>query len=86
MREHREQSTTQTTQPLQLFVSDVSYDANWRDLKHHFSQCGDVKRSEVMEVPNGRNHGYGDVRFCRSRNSQSAISHSNIGDFMGMRL
>ena len=86
MREDREQSTTQTTQPLQLFVGNLSYDTNWRDLKHHFRQCGEVERSEVMEGPDGRKRGYGTVRFYRSRDAQSAIRRLNGGDFMGRSL
>lgn len=86
VREDREQSSTQTTQPLQLFVGNLSYDTNWRDLKHHFRQCGEVERAEVMEGPDGRKRGYGTVRFYRSRDAQSAIRRLNGGEFMGRRL
>jgi len=86
VREDREQSSTQTTQPLQLFVGNLSYDTNWRDLKHHFRQCGEVERAEVMEGPDGRKRGYGTVRFYRSRDAQSAIRRLNGDEFMGRRL
>jgi len=87
IREDREQASQfHTTQPLQLFVGNLSYDTNWRDLKHHFRQCGEVERAEVMEGPDGRKRGYGTVRFYRSRDAQSAIRRLNGVDFMGRRL
>jgi len=87
IREDREQASQfHTTQPLQLFVGNLSYDTNWRDLKHHFRQCGEVERAEVMEGPDGRKRGYGTVRFYRSRDAQNAIRRLNGVDFMGRRL
>merc|ERR1719410_1986800 len=87
IREDREQASQfHTTQPLQLFVGNLSYDTNWRDLKHHFRQCGEVERAEVMEGPDGRKRGYGTVRFYRSRDAQNAIRRFNGDDFMGRRL
>jgi len=87
VREDREQASQFTaTQPLQLFVGNLSYDTTWRDLKHHFRQCGEVERAEVMEGPDGRKRGYGTVRFYRSRDAQNAIRRFNGDDFMGRRL
>jgi len=87
VREDREQASQfTTTQPLQLFVGNLSYDTNWRDLKQHFRQCGEVERAEVMEGPDGRKRGYGTVRFYRSRDAQNAIRRLNGDDFMGRRL
>lgn len=82
VREDREQQSY----PLQLFVGNLSYDTNWRDLKDHFRQCGEVERAEVMEGPDGRKRGYGTVRYYRSRDAQNAIKRLNGVDFMGRRL
>jgi len=88
VREDREQSShnDRTNQPTQLFVGNLSYDTNWRDLKHHFRQCGEVDRADVMEGPDGRKRGYGTVRYYRSRDAQNAIRRLNGQEFMGRRL
>ena len=88
IREDREQSssTSSSSQSLQLFVGNLSWDTTWRDLKAHFRQCGEVERTEVMEGPDGRKRGYGTVRFYRSKDAQSAIRRLNGVDFMGRRL
>jgi len=86
IREDREQSSSSSSQPMQLFVGNLSWDTTWRELKDHFRQCGEVERAEVMEGPDGRKRGFGTVRFYRSKDAQSAIRRLNGVDFMGRRI
>lgn len=70
----------------QLFVNNLSYDTNWRDLKDHFRQCGDVERAEVIEGPGGKKRGFGTVRFLKSEDAESAIETLNGVELQGREL
>lgn len=70
----------------QLFVNNLSYDTNWRDLKDHFRQCGDVERAEVMEGPGGKKRGFGTVRFFKSEDAENAIETLNGVELQGREL
>ena len=82
MREDRDKSTTQAKQPLQLFVADVSNDANRRDLKHLFYQYGKVQCCGIIERPDGHKCSYDVERFHRSIGAQSSICRANGGGFV----
>ena len=70
----------------QLFVNNLSYDTNWRDLKDHFRQCGDVERAEVIEGPGGKKRGFGTVRFFKSEDAETAIETLNGVELQGREL
>ena len=63
----------------QVFVGNLSYEANWRDLKDHFRQCGEVKRAEVRR-------GFGTVQFFRKEDADAAIERLNGSEFQGREL
>ena len=67
----------------QLFVSNLSSETTWKDLKEHFGQCGKVERSKVMSYPN---KGFGTVCYFNSKDAQDAIENLNGVDFMGREL
>ena len=70
----------------QLFVSNLSFETTWQDVKEHFRQCGEVERSKVMSYPDGRNKGFGTVRYFNSKDAQDAIEILNGVEFMGREL
>mmetsp|Transcript_23653 Transcript_23653/g.36501 ORF Transcript_23653/g.36501 Transcript_23653/m.36501 type:complete len:448 (-) Transcript_23653:278-1621(-) len=70
----------------QLFVSNLSFETSWKDLKEHFRQCGEVERAKVMAYPDGRNKGFGTVRYFNSKDAQDAIEILNGVDLMGREL
>jgi RNA recognition motif-containing protein len=63
----------------QLFVGNLSYDTNWRDLKDHFKQCGEVDRCDVKK-------GFGTVSFKSSEDAQRAIEQLNGVELEGRAL
>lgn len=70
----------------QLFVSNLSYETTWKELKDHFRQCGEVERVEVMEGPGGRKKGFGTVRFFNAKDAKSAIDRLNGVELQGREL
>jgi len=70
----------------QLFVGNLSYDTNWRELKDHFRQCGDVERAEISEGPDGRKKGFGTVRFTKKKDANNAILKLNGVELQGRAL
>jgi len=70
----------------QLFVSNLSFETSWKDLKEHFRQCGEVERAKVMAYPDGRSKGFGTVRYFNSKDAQDAIEILNGVDLMGREL
>mmetsp|Transcript_30903 Transcript_30903/g.47372 ORF Transcript_30903/g.47372 Transcript_30903/m.47372 type:complete len:535 (+) Transcript_30903:95-1699(+) len=70
----------------QLFVRNLSYDTEWKDLKDHFAQCGDVERADVMTGPDGRKKGFGIVRFYNEADAQAAIRKLNGVELQGRAL
>lgn len=70
----------------QLFVTNLSYDTTWRELKDHFRQCGEVERAEVMETPDGKKKGFGTVRFFSKSDAEAAIARMNGVELQGRAL
>ncbi len=70
----------------QLFVGNLSYDTNWKDLKDHFRQCGDVEHVDVIEGPGGRKKGFGTVRFFKEEDANNAISQLDGVELQGREL
>lgn len=70
----------------QLFVNNLSYDTEWRELKDHFRQCGDVERVEVIVGPDGRKKGFGTVRFYKADDATKAIETLNGVELQGRDL
>lgn len=63
----------------QLFVGNLSYDTNWRDLKDLFKQCGEVDRADTRR-------GFGTVRFLNKEDAEAAIQKLNGVELDGRAL
>lgn len=76
-------NTTGTSNPsasasgTQLFVSNLSFDTSWQNLKDHFHQCGEVEHVNVMEGPGGRKKGVATVRMTNAVAAEEAIKQLN---------
>jgi RNA recognition motif-containing protein len=70
----------------QLFVSNLPFEANWRDLKEHFSTAGEVHRAFVKVSDTGRSKGIGVVRFLSKEDAENAIATLNGVEFQGRPL
>jgi RNA recognition motif-containing protein len=46
-----------------IFVSNLSYETQWKYLKDHMRQGGDVVRADIFEDESGRSRGMGYVSF-----------------------
>jgi RNA recognition motif-containing protein len=63
----------------QLFVGNLSFDTNWRDLKDHFKQVGEVDRADVKK-------GFGTVSFTKNEDAERAIQQLNGVELKGRAL
>jgi RNA recognition motif-containing protein len=70
----------------QLFVSNLPFEANWRDLKEHFSTAGEVHRAFIKVSDTGRSKGIGVVRFLKKEDAENAIATLNGVEFQGRPL
>jgi RNA recognition motif-containing protein len=70
----------------QLFISNLSYQTSWQNLKDHFRQCGEVEHVNVMEGPGGRKKGVGTVRMSSAAAAQEAVAKLNGVDLDGRNL
>ena len=46
-----------------LFVSNLTFETQWKYLKDHMRQAGDVVRADIFEDDRGRSRGIGYVQF-----------------------
>ena len=46
-----------------LFVSNLAFETQWKYLKDHMRQAGDVVRADIFEDNKGRPRGIGYVQF-----------------------
>ena len=46
-----------------VFVSNLSYETQWKYLKDHMRQAGDVVRADIFEDEKGRSRGMGYVKL-----------------------
>ena len=46
-----------------VFVSNLSYETQWKYLKDHMRQAGDVVRADIFEDEKGRSRGMGYVNI-----------------------
>lgn len=70
----------------QLFVTNLPFEANWRDLKEHFSSAGEVDRAFIKTSETGRSKGFGTVRFMKKEEAERAIATLNGVEFQGRPL
>lgn len=49
----------------QVFVSNLTYEVGWQDLKDHMRQGGNVLRADVFIGADGRSKGLGTVEYSK---------------------
>jgi len=57
-----------------VFVSNLSWDTRWQELKDHFKQVGTVVRADVLTQRDGRSSGSGVIEFESPHEAMKAIS------------
>ena len=70
----------------QLYVGNLAFETTWKELKDHFRQCGDVRRTEVVFGPGGQSKGFGTVQFYNKEDAEAAISRLNGSELQGRTL
>jgi RNA recognition motif-containing protein len=84
--EPREKLTLEQGHQRQLFISNLSYDTQWGELKDLFGECGRVERAEILTFPNGKSKGLATVRFVNANDAHAAITRFHGWEFQGRIL
>ena len=72
---------------MNIFVSNISYDATDEILKELFSAYGEVTSAKiVLNTRNGRSRGYGFVEMANDAEAQAAIEALSGSEHMGRTL
>eukprot|EP00752_Nemacystus_decipiens_P014208 g12637.t1 len=66
-----------------VFVSNLSYDVQWQDLKDHMRSAGSVIRADIIVGNDGRSKGLGTVEFSKPYEAKNAISQLSDSDLKG---
>jgi len=69
-----------------VYVRNLPFRADWRDLKDLFKQHGEVIRLEIAEDMDGRSRGFATVLFKQEEDAQMAIQALNEQEFQGRRM
>lgn len=69
-----------------VHVSNLPFDASWRDIKEHLLTAGDVLRVEVASRPDGSSRGHATATFETVRGARAAIATLHESEFMGRRI
>ncbi|KAF8948934.1 hypothetical protein BGZ47_001143 [Haplosporangium gracile] len=70
----------------QIYVANLPYSINWKDLKDLFRKAGPVDRADIFQDKEGRSRGTGTVSFGSSHDVGRAISMFNGYDWHGRRI
>ncbi|KAF9433168.1 hypothetical protein BGZ76_009807 [Entomortierella beljakovae] len=70
----------------QIYVANLPYSVNWKDLKDMFRRAGPVDRADVFMTNEGRSKGSGTVSFERSSDVSRAVSMFNGFEWHGRRI
>lgn len=72
---------------MDIYVGNLSYDANDGDLQELFAQYGTVNSARVItDKYSGRSKGFGFVEMPDGSEAETAISNLNEQDLMGRPL
>jgi hypothetical protein len=90
VQEHRQKNSTSTISlpkdTLTLYLGNLSYKANERDIKRHFSSVGEVISVRLMKDKHtGKRKGFGFVEMF-SNHAQLAMKELNNTEFMDRTL
>ncbi|KAF9901707.1 hypothetical protein EC991_005778 [Linnemannia zychae] len=70
----------------QIYVANLPYSINWKDLKDLFRKAGPVDRADIFQDREGRSRGTGTVSFDSAHDVGRAISMFNGYDWHGRRI
>lgn len=72
---------------LRVYVGNLSWDVNWRDLKDHMKSTGcEVTRADVITTADGRSKGCGIVEFATSEGARRAVLTLNDTELNGRQI
>jgi len=74
------------SQACRVFVGNLSWEVDWRSLKDHMSQAGEVVRADVLMGGDGRSKGCGIVEFADSSTAQNAVSTLHDSEILGRKI
>ena len=66
-----------------VFCGNLAWTVDWRDLKDHMRQAGEVIRADVMLMPDGRSKGCGIVEFRTLEGARNAVTSLQDTDLKG---
>ncbi|KAF9111983.1 hypothetical protein BGX27_004164 [Mortierella sp. AM989] len=70
----------------QIYIANLPYSVNWKDLKDMFRRAGPVDRADVFMTNDGRSKGSGTVSFDRPTDVSRAVSMFNGFEWHGRRI
>ncbi|CAM9409257.1 unnamed protein product [Choristocarpus tenellus] len=70
----------------QVYVGNLSWECDWKELKDHFKQVGNVQFVEIPEDDQGRSKGYATVRYSSEQGADRAIRDLNESVLLGRRI
>ncbi|KAI8603116.1 hypothetical protein EDD21DRAFT_369983 [Dissophora ornata] len=70
----------------QVYVANLPYSVNWKDMKDLFRRAGPVDRADVFTTTDMRSKGSGTVLFERSGDVSRAVSMFNGFEWHGRRI
>ncbi|CAO3570322.1 unnamed protein product [Mortierella alpina] len=70
----------------QVYVSNLPFSVNWKDLKDLFRRAGPVARADVFQTSDMRSKGSGTVIFERASDLPRAINMFNRYEWFGRRI
>jgi RNA recognition motif-containing protein len=72
---------------VELYVGNLSYEVNGKELKKMFGEFGPVVSARIIENRfNGKSKGYGFVEMADSKSADAAIKAMNAKDFKGRKM
>ena len=66
-----------------VYVSNLTWETAWQDLKDHFKQVGLVIRADILEQSNGRSKGCGIVEYQLPSDARQAVELLNNSELNG---
>ncbi|KAL1921535.1 uncharacterized protein VTP21DRAFT_11251 [Calcarisporiella thermophila] len=76
-------SSSRSSQNCRVYVGNLAYGVNWRDLKDFMREAGEVTFANVLTLPNGASKGCGIVEYKTPEDAQRAIRRLNDTRLMG---
>ena len=69
-----------------VYVGNLTWGTDWRALKDHMKQAGEVVRADVVSSASGRSRGYGTVEYASASEAKKAIESLNGTDLDGREI